>query len=100
MAKLTKKIIDQKFRDRFNGEEIRTLITVEYNPADNSIEIQSIINEGQRIFRVDNVITYSVMSCSIDVTDLMLENFPSMENDIKAMDWESEYASSRREVAA
>jgi hypothetical protein len=87
-------------KDQHNGIEKRLLITVQYDLSNNQIVIESIIAEEQRYFLQNNIITYSPLTSQVEVTDLMLDNTPSIEEDIKKMAWETIYRESKMGVAA
>lgn len=91
MLKLSKTITARTFKGESWGTETRTIISVNYDPCTHDVEIESIVTESQRIHKSGNVITTTPLFNTIDVTDMFLENFPSLESDIMAMDWESEY---------
>lgn len=93
MAKLSKTITEQKVNEKGHGTETRITVEVDYNGG--NIEVRKIVLESNRIQVDGNTVTHGALVASVEATDLLLETFPSLLNDINGIDWEAEYREGR-----
>jgi hypothetical protein len=94
--KITKLITEQTFGDGCWGEEVRTLITADYDENTEAIEIESVIAESNRIFKIDNTITHVNIVSVVDMTP-MLKRFPAWDYEMVDLDWTREIREAKRQ---